>query len=180
MAQKLVADFAEPQLYIVDEFPAGGDGGPDPTKPIPEEPTDQISLRSVLGSEFPASVKARRSRHGTHVVLPQSECRRAFQRLRAHAVAYADLHRWGMAQPRGSCTPSVAVTFWYTVRDSSQNGGVDPEGGADPICPEVVVTGLKSAVSCFDVVELLCYQPFVRKYLKKRFRLCSCSTHRST
>ena len=36
-----------------------------------------------------------------------------------------------------------------------------------PICPEVVVSGLKSAAACFDVVELLCYQYFASEYLKQ-------------
>ena len=130
-----VADFANSQLYIVAEFSDGGDGGPDPTRPIPEEPATQILLRSALGKQFPVKVKARRYRNGMTTCLSQSDCRRLFQRLRAHAAAYVDLHRWGVEQPRGSCTPSAAVTFWYsTYCESLHHAGADLNGGADPQC----------------------------------------------
>ena len=58
----------------------------------------------------------------------------------------------GVGQPCTSCTRSAAVCFWYSPG----------QGGGDPICPEVAITGLQSAVDRFDVVELLHYQPFVR------------------
>ena len=155
-SDKAMADFASPRLCIVSEFPFGDvAGGPDPTRPIPEMPKTQSVLRSLLVKSFPVKVRARRAIDGTATLLSQDQCETAFARLRAHAAAYVELHRWGTQQPRTSRTPSVAVTFWH----SPGNGGVDP------ICPDVVVTGLQSAATHFDVVELLCYQPFAREYL---------------
>ena len=166
----MVVNFCEPQHYIVDQFPGGSPhGGPDSTRPIPQAPAGQIELRTSLAKDFPVKVQARRLHNGTASCLSLPDCRRAFERLRAHAAAYVHLHEWGMLQPRESCTPSAAVTFWYTS-GSSQHGGAVPSMEAQSstsICPEVVVSGLKSAAACFDVVELLCYQSFASEYLKQ-------------
>ena len=55
-----------------------------------------------------------------------------------------------------------------TSEVESLNGGADPNGDEALICPKNAVTGLKSAAACFGLVELLCYQPFVREYLQKQ------------
>ena len=45
----MAVELADPQLYIVAQS-LDGDGGPYPTRPIPEEPASQLGLRSVLCS----------------------------------------------------------------------------------------------------------------------------------
>ena len=85
--------------------------------------------------------------------LSEIEVDTSFGRLRAHPCV-ASLGD----QPCTSRTPSAAVCFWHGAG----------QGGGDPICPEVAITGLQSAVDRFDVVELLHYQPFVRVFFVQK------------
>ena len=114
-----------------------------------------------------SGIRARlRAQHYLHVIsvlkeriMSNSTMQNMCERLIVHEKGHASLHRWWQQQASGtSFTPSRAVAFWH----SKIEGGEDPATAKDFI-PDICVTGLMSAMRCFERVELLAYQASVRQ-----------------
>ena len=155
-------DFHDVRLYIVASSPRHQN--PVAFKADDDSDTSTTAMRQRL-----------RTQHYLHIVpvamnmtMSMTIMAKLRDRLIAHEKGNVSLHRWWQQQSQEALfTPSRAVAFWY----SNVTGGEDPTGGEAPtnaaeFVPDVFVSGLTSAVRCFERVELLAYQACVREYLR--------------